>query len=426
MALAFAACVATEFKDAQFTCDPAGDAACPPGLVCAKDGVCRAHDLDEAAVAPPPADGGSPEAASVDAGTPEAALDACASATWATFPDARVPFDVTVNSGGRLFTCGLAGSQGWLAEIDRCDGKILRETTIAVPGYSDPTQFHALVAKGTDLVVGGSIGSMLGVQGTGIYARYDADTFAQRDLVTLPGALVSDMSHAYVTSDGAVWLQGLEHIFEPSAEGWVVRVTDAGVTQLNVGTDVNGLVDRGDGTVYLFTDHPVPQVELFDSKPSFLGGVGPPITVGMDASTGMLRGAQGLLYAAGTADGPNDSFGYVGVLDLDGGTWTTVILDPNPTSLDPLGGLAMDTTSLFVGINQRADLGNGTPTIYRIDLPLTATSKPVWSANPFGATVIAVRNILVDAEGVFVVGADMNGSKTGGVSRCDRSGKCGH
>jgi hypothetical protein len=35
------ACVSSDFADGQFLCDPAGNASCPPDMMCAADGTCR-------------------------------------------------------------------------------------------------------------------------------------------------------------------------------------------------------------------------------------------------------------------------------------------------------------------------------------------------------------------------------------------------
>ena len=45
LGFAWTACVSDFFADGRFTCDLDGAAECPPGLLCASDGRCRANEL---------------------------------------------------------------------------------------------------------------------------------------------------------------------------------------------------------------------------------------------------------------------------------------------------------------------------------------------------------------------------------------------
>jgi hypothetical protein len=417
-----AACVVSDFADGQYACNPDGDSACPPGLLCARDGVCRSHDVEAGAVTP------SPEAASDaptanDGGDAGDATNPCDNAMWITLVDGRAPLAVTLTDDGRLYTGGQAnGTQSWVAEVDTCDGGLIKETLFDVQGAVKPN-VGGLVAAGNDLAFCGGAEAPNGVYG--LVDRTPAATTGK----AIGGQGFSGFGRSVVASDGAVWHSGAQHYFESIQTGWVVRtVAGAETCQLTGGSSVALAPGPTTGSMYVMRNGATSsQVGIVDSACVAGAAVGSPLAIGTNAlGVATLIAAPGALYALGSVNSaPASSFAFLAALDLATGTWTTATLDPNPSEPDILQVAAFDTHALYLGVNERAGFGTGRPTFYRYDPPFTASSAFAVLGLPFGAVQIALRDMAVaplGKDGVYVVASSLSGS--GGIARCRKSGEC--
>ena len=418
-----AACVASDFADGQFACNPDGEAACPPGLLCARDGLCRTRDLADAQgpVVPPDAPAEASDGATEQAPDASEAGDACASATWALLTDAHAPFGVALGDDGRLYVSGQSSSEGWVAELDTCDGGVVREKTFAVPGTTTPTVNVLLATPTAVLGCGG------GAQPDALAGTIDkALTTPAFSAVT--GSGFSGFNGIAVATDGAMWVSGNKQLFATPQQGWVVRTTAPKCeATLGVGT---AIAQGPSGSMYVMVDSAggTSQVSLIDPACAVGATVGPPLAVGTSISTSSLLVQSGVLYAGGTAMATgNNRFVFLAALDLATKVWTVTPLDPNPLEPDILNGAVTDTSAFFLGVTQRAGFGTGTATIYRFDPPYTKTSIPAAITLPFGALQLAARSLAVapaGQDGVYIVGGSIDG--TGGIARCRKSGDCSH
>lgn len=419
----FVACVASDFTDGQYACDPAGAAACPPGLVCARDGLCRVHDVaDGQGPFVPPDANGETGVVSMDATTDAGdASDACATATWSLVTDAWTPLAVALADDGRLFAGGQAGNQGWLAEVDSCDGGIVRQKTFAVSGTTGPV-VDAMLPTATKLLVCGGAAVPDAIYGTVDKA------LTTPVLTTFAGTNITGFSGIAVATDGAIWTAGTKNIFGTPSQGWVVH-TSAPKCEATIGTSAV-IAAAPAGSMYVLVDSVSAgsQVMLVDPACALGATVGPPLVLGTSINSTSLLVQKGVLYAGGTAlTATANRFVFLAGLDLVSKKWTVTTVDPNPTEPDVLGASASDTNAFFLGVTQRAGFGTGTSTLYRFDPPFTTTSVPVTTALPFGATQIPVRSLAVapaGIDGVYIVAGSIDG--TGGIARCKKSGECAH
>lgn len=406
---AFGACVSTTFDDGQYTCTPGPGASCPEGLVCARDGRCRVHEL-------PFEDG---DIDRIDASSLDAASDgdgSCPTAKWRALFDARAPEGIEVRADGRVFAVGTAGKQGWVAELDPCSGAVLGERLVVADQQTE-TAFHALASKGDELiVVGGSKGGQDG--GAVFHGRFGLDLTAAgvTDRTNFP---TGEATRVAIGTDGTAWLTGPT----PGA-GFLARVGTTICTTTFV-TTAGGVVPRPTGAADVLRDGNPAVLMFVDSKcavstetQSLFVGTGNVDVNGMVSARGGL-----VAIGTATATSPNTLFWIAETKDGDS-LWKTATLDPNGFDRDVGRHLAYDGTSLFAAVSQRASTSSGTPTLYRYDGAITAASKPIWIATPFGPNLLEVRHVAVPtapADGVFVVG--LNGAG-GGVARCTKAGEC--
>ncbi len=414
------ACVVSDFAEGQYTCNPDGDTACPPGLLCARDGLCRAHDV-EAGTTPI-----TPEAAAdvmTDTADASDAFDPCSSATWVTLVDGRTPLSVALSGDGRLYAGGQAnGTQAWIAELDSCDGSISKESLFDIPGGAKANVSGLVVTPTTDVgFCGGSSDP------AGVFGRSD-NTGAPTARQSVAGAGISGFTRAAVATDGAVWFSGAKNIFG-AQDGWVIRTVGATKTcELTVG-ETAVVTTASDGTVYVihYPSGGAPQVSVINEQCVLGASVGEALAIGTNAlGVANLIAAPGVFYAAGNVNSaPTNSFAWFSVLDRTTGKWTSTTVDPNPAEADLLQSAGFDTRSIFLGVNERAGFGTGRPTMYRFDPPFLAASKPAALGLPFGAVQIALRDIAVAAlgkDGVYVVAGSLQDS--GGIARCRKNGEC--
>ncbi len=423
--VALVACVVSDFADGQYACNPAGDTTCPPGLLCARDGRCRSHDVEAGSMPPPPSSEASADApigsdAGVDASD---AANPCDNAMWISLVDGRAPAAVTLTADGRLYAAGQAnGAQSWVAELDSCDGGLIKETVFDVPGATK-TQLLGLVPVGNELAFSGG-----GEQPNGVYGLVD-ETPAPKTSVAIAGAGFSNLSRSVLASDGAVWHSGGQHFFETVQTGWIVRtVAGAQTCQLTGGMSVALAPGPSNGSMYVIRNNATSsQVGMLDAQCNAGPSVGDALAIGTNfVGVTTLIAAPGALYALGSVNSmPTNSFAFLAALDLATGKWEVSTLDPNPSEPDLLSVAAFDTHSLYLGVNERAGFGTGRSTLYRYDPPFAAGSKFAALGLPFGAFEFPVHDLAVapfGKDGVYIVAATPQG--VGGVARCRKSGEC--
>ncbi|MBS2015942.1 MAG: hypothetical protein JST00_23845 [Deltaproteobacteria bacterium] len=403
-ACAFGACVSTSFEDGRYACTPGPGAVCPEGLVCARDGRCRAREL------PAIEEGG------VDAEPSDAGVDAdCPNARWRTILDARAPEGIEVLPDGRVFTVGAAGTQAWIAEVDRCTGAIVNERTLLAEAQTQSV-FHAVAAQGNELVVaGGSRGADGGAVYHGRFS-FDLVPSAPTDRAKLPPG---DATRLAIGADGTSWISGTQ-----LGGGFVARVGST-ICSAPFTSTPGGIVARDTGAADVLRDGN-PAVLSFVDSACAVSTAPQSLAVGtgnVDAM-GMVAGRGGLI-AIGTANNtlPNTSF-WLAETKIGQANWTVATNDPNPLDRDVGRSLAFDGNALFVVVSQRAATNSGTPTLHRFDSAITAASKPALTATPFGPILLEVRGVAVAPPGgdaVYVTAASATG---GGLARCTKSGDC--
>ena len=404
---AIGACVTTSFDDGKYACTPGANAVCPEGLLCARDGRCRTQEL------PNVDDGGEPDTGIVDAGT-DANVD-CSNARWRTLLDARAPEGVEVRADGRVFTAGTACTQGWIAEIDRCPGVVLKERTILAEQQTS-TAFRSVASQGDDLVVaGGSRGPDGGQVYHGKFSL-DLEPATPTDRSKLPEG---EAQRIAIGSDGTNWLIGSQ-----VGGGFVTRVGST-ICSASVPSIPGGIAPRDTGAADFMRDGNPATLSFVDSvcavsaSPQTLA-VG---TGNVDVTS--LIAARGSLIATGTANGtlPNTYF-WIAESKTGATTFTYATLDPNTLDRDTGRRVVFDGESLFVLASQRASFNSGTPTLYRYNGAITFSSKPFWATTPFGPVLLEVRDLAVAPTGGDAVYVTAATTTTGGIARCTKAGEC--
>lgn len=418
----FVACLDDSFEDGRFACDPAGAAACPPGLSCASDGRCRSGDVlsgPDVIVPDAPIDGGVPDAPLVS--------DACAIATWTVSPDGRAPAAVTVTGDGRLFAGGAAGASAWVAEIDTCDGGTIRERVFTPQGTVDPV-VQGIRVTPTDVVASGVTDDSR----KGIFLRIAKDDLAIsgfRSFAGLGGYVGLD--HIAMASDGAFVLGGVLDVFAGTQAGWVVHVGASSTCTAQPGKSVGQLLAASSGEVLALTSETDPKAlalrrisstcaEVANQPLAFAGGVaGGTGGVGGDVASPVIFGTYGPTATA-------SDWGLVS--QLKGTTWVVAPkLDPNPGLADVVQRGIVIGDDLFVALLQNASLAGGTPTIYRYKLPITATSVPVSQASAYEGNLFNVQSMASgrsDDDALYIAGTKPGRRDFGAISRCRRSLGC--
>lgn len=406
----FEACVDDQFEDGRFACTKGG--ACPPGLVCASDGRCRLTDIDASTDGPP--DAVDEDTSTVDAG-------ACPAQRWTIDLDARAPSSLARADDGRLFATGVAGSAGWLAEIDPCDGGIVREQTFTLPNTKSTKFAQVAVASAEEVVVAGGVLAPDAATSTPVFGRFRADSLAKVSLIAAGTGVSAEATLTTVGKDGAQWIAGSN---TAGAQGFIARV-DSPLCTATLGSRPGGLAVATDGTVRVIREGTSATSEVFDTTcKAVTTDVPDPIVIGNGTVTpNGLTSTGDSLATLGTAQATNGTSFFVAQLSAPK-TWSVVSIDPNPFDPDVGRGIVFDGASIFFAVSQRVVGSNGTPTIYRFDAPLGLSSKQVWSATPFGTRLLDVRAIAVDptgSDGVYVAAAS---GSNGAISRCTKAGAC--
>jgi hypothetical protein len=420
---AFSGCVSDFFADGRFACDPRGTAECPPGLVCASDGRCRTSEI---AVT----DAGTDVAAPIeDAASPPG--DACASAAWTSQPAGRTTSALALAPDGRLYAGGTAAKRGWIAEVDTCDGGIVRETQFDVQGATEPT-IQAMALLGEDLVVSGTTKREPVLDA--LYARFSTKDFKRVELVTKEGSGIIAVNWISVGKNNVVNLGGARNIFATTQTGWLMRV-EAGAIKCEAfpGTSVSGFSnDAVTGQVVMLT----PEADK-TQRLSLLGDLGCATTT-FGETLKLPTNAGGGNHIGGTLERPivvggtgpapdGNETGFVAV--REGTTWTVApATDPNPGKIDIYLRVGFDGEALYVGGVQNATLTGGTPTLYRYDLPITTSSKtPTWTTNAFGGELAPIEAVIPapkGTDGIYVAGTQLPNRTKSVIARCRKAEGC--
>ncbi len=398
---AVAACVISSFREGQFSCTQGAPNACPEGLICARDGLCRTQDIEvDATIESGPI---------ADAEVADGGID-CPDARFSVVLEARRPTSVAATDDGRVFVSGVQNGQGWIAELHPCDGRILRER--AIPGA---LSFEALTLSGEEIV---AVGAATGTNRTGL------GRFA-RDLSTISFLPIDGYGgpshHVNVGASGAIWVAGPR----TTTTGFAALT---GTCSVNLPTTPGGIVANNQNALVLVRGATVATLErVLATCAREDGGVA---TIKAGASDVRPRALVPLatgFAAIGNAVAPtprNGTLVWVATSTASGLTWTLTELDPNPNDADEGRALAFDGESLFAGVSQRAVANGGVPTLYRYPLPLVRDAQPEWSVAPFGSTdQREMRGVATTKTGdaVFVVAAD---ATNGAFARCNKKGQC--
>lgn len=421
-ALLVACLVDDAFDDGRFACDPTGAAECPPNLVCARDGVCRANELAELP------DVFVPDAR--DAAAPDVLVpvDACTTATWTSSPDGRAPAALAVTPDGRLFVGGTAGTSAWLAELDSCDGGVVRERVFVPSGTVDPA-IQGVRATSTDLVLSGVASDSR----DGIFMRAAKSDLQVSGAQTFPGiGGYVGLDHIAITSDGAAVLGGVVDVFSATTQaGWVVRVGTSTCSS-KPGTAVGDVLATSGGDSLVLTSEPAPSsafaLRRFSATCAELGKITLPMGAGNSGFATGLAGDPTAPVVSG-AYGPTSSANDWGLLaQVNGTTWTLgPKLDPNPGLPDIIQRIAVLNDAVYVGLLQNASLTGGTPTIYRFGLPITTASQPEWVTAAFAGLLLPVHALatgLANDDALYVAGTKPQSRTAGAITRCRRSTGC--
>lgn len=424
-ALAIEACVDEAFLPGQFACDPRGKAECPPGLLCAADGVCRSSQIAirDASVED------APPAADVVVDAPPSG-DACAVATWTTSPAGRAPSALAFGPEGRLFVGGTAGDAGWVAEMDPCDGGVVRESTFDTPSDGFKPDVQDMLVTDDEVVVTGTSGGAV----TGIFVRFAKTNLTQKELRSFPGTGIVGLDRIARLVDGSYVLGGAREIFAGDQNGWIIRIGAGGGGSCNTtaGTGVVGLLPSGADAI-VFTN-PASETgvdyqtlgdkcELGPVQSASFGGVlgGVSFVTGTPAAPYVV-GAYGPKAAAG-------GFEYGLVAKIVGPTLELAApYDPNPGKADYAQIALVDGDKLFVGALQNASLSGGTPTLLRYALPLGSSAKPNLTTGVFGARLPIFKGMKTSPtaadDGLYVAGPIPGNRADGVVTRCSRTSGC--
>jgi hypothetical protein len=400
------------------------------------------HDLDTTT---PDNDGGAgtgpdalsdttPEATDMDNKTPpavDAGTDACASATWISRFDGGggVPVALALDSSGRLYAGGGTGSSAWIAEINTCDGGVLRQNTFG------GDQVNTL-AVGTDLFAGGNKGL------SNAFIAHLDQTLTPTTTTILPGSGLSGLPHVTIDSDGTLWLAGGQNAFQSTATGWIVHeaaaltTTTCQVTGGATGIGMSGVVAGANGGVEAIVNTNAGGVVLTMDAACTVLGQSAAVQPAMNMNTFVqdLTGVGGTLYTAGfaRASSSSSSVGFVASLKSGGAAWTVSALQHPTMQLDMIDHIASDGDALYAaGLNGQVQLNQGTPALYKFSLPLNANANSVWApVDPFPNLGIAPGDLKVapqGEDGVYVAGAiDGDISKGGAIVRCQKGGTCPH
>lgn len=411
-------CVDSEFQDGRFACVPPSG-PCPPGLQCAPDGRCRTGGEG------PSIEGGNGEGSSLDVATSDTSAPPCVESRWSLEVDGRAPAAVATTDDGRVFAAGtIGGGAGWIAELDRCDGGILREQSYGIMGSR--TRFAAIapVDSTNELVVSGTATSEAGATNTPVHGRFKAADLAQVTLLAEGTGVSSEATLTAVGKDGAQWMSG------PNAQGgggFIARV-DPPTCTLPLTSRPGAITFGSDGKLRVMREAPLAGAPL-DVIAGDCKNEGPgadPLAVGTGTVTpgGLVSVPNDRLAATGTAQAANGTSFWIAKQQDDPKKWTVVSFDPNPADPDLGRSIASDGEALFLGVSQRAVGATGTPTLYRFDIMLTPMARQVWSASPFGPRLFDIRQIAVDKAGrdsIFVVATTGN---SGAIARCTKAGEC--
>jgi len=418
----FVACLDDAFEDGRFACDPAGAAECPPGLTCASDGRCRSSDIVV---------GGDVVAPDVltDAAAPEAApvTDACAIATWTVSPDGRAPSAVTLTADGRLFAGGSAGASAWVAEIDTCDGGVIRENVFVPSGTVDPL-LQGIRATATDVVASGVSDDSR----KGIFLRVARNDLAISGFKSFTGiGGYVGLDHIAIASDGAFVLGGVLDVFSPTQAGWVVHVGATSTCTAQPGKSVGQLLAASSGEVLALTSESDPKalaLRRISSTCAEVGNLPLAFAAGIAGGTGGVGGDASSPVIVGTYGPTATSSDWGLVSQLKGTTWVLAPkLDPNPGVADVIQRAIVVGDDLFVALLQNASFSGGTPTLYRYALPITATSQPESQTNAYGGNLFNVQSMasgLTDDDALYIAGTKPGRRDFGAISRCRRSLGC--
>lgn len=421
-ALVVACLVDDAFDDGRFACDPTGSAECPPSLVCARDGVCRANELAEVP------DVLAPDV--LDAAVPDAAVpvDACTTATWTSSPDGRAPAALAVTPDGRLFVGGTAGSSAWVAELDSCDGGVVRERVFIPSGTVDPA-IQGVRATDTDLALSGVASDSR----NGIFMRVAKNDLQVSGAQTFPGiGGYVGLDHIAITSDGAAVLGGVVDVFSATTQaGWVVRAGTSTCSS-KPGASVGDVLAKSGGESLVLTSEPSPSsafgLRRFSAACAELDKITLPLGSGISGFATGLAGDPTTPVVSG-AYGPTSSPNDWGLLaQVNGTTWTLgPKLDPNPGLPDIIQRIAVSGGAVYVGLLQNASLTGGTPTIYRFGLPITGASQPEWVTAAFAGLLLPVHALatgLPSDDALYVAGTKPQSRSAGAIARCRRSTGC--
>jgi hypothetical protein len=369
-----------------------------------------------------------PDAASTDGG-PAADVkegDACATATWLAQPDGALPYALALNPEGRLFAGGSAGAEAWLAEVDRCDGGIMKEIRFAVADTAI-NQVLALVATDTEIHAAGGAGNVQ--TDKGMYARSGL-ALDRVEVRTFPGDGISSFSSITRADDGTVWLAGGKAYFQLSQTGWGVRLGSS-ECEFAFGDFLGAIVPNGGPTVVAVAQigEKATLVEIPEKcEPT---NALPPLDL-LEQGLPLDIVAEGdARFVVGSAGGKDKSqYGYVA--SWRGGAWTAARVDPTPTASDDLSQVATDGVALFAAGRQNATFTSGAPTLYRFELPLGVDSVPKWKSLAFGSQLLFLvpDDVKVGRSGddaLFVAGASRSGDAgppVGAIARCRKSSGC--
>lgn len=409
--VSMAACVSSDFDDGVFACTSGTQGACPDGLLCASDGVCRVRDIDA-----------SNALDAVDTSTDAADGRAmCPSVIW-TKAFTKTPLAVAVADSGRVFAAGRAGPDAWLAEIDPCSGAILRDRTFPAAGRE--TRFNTLAVTATEVVAAGAAGAATdGPPSTLLHGRFGLD-LTTKVLADPAVTAAGEATRIAVSSDGTLFLAGAAPAPDP---GFVAHV-GATTCMKQLPSEPGGLVASSGGTALLLRGGGPAVLEVVDATCKVGAAGKDPITVGSGTTAAGLVTAPKGVVALGTAKGSgSNTFLWLAgdpvAPDASVAAWTVATFDPNALDPDTARMLATDGDALFVAASQRAN-GSGTPTLYRYAVDIKTSSQSQWTAAPFGALLLLVTDVAAAPRAVDAVYVAGSSGGSGSLARCTKAGVC--
>jgi hypothetical protein len=344
--------------------------------------------------------------------------------SWLDELDGSAASALAIDPDGRLFAGGSAGTRGWLAEIDRCDGGVVREVTFDVPDASS-MHVQGLVATADRVVAVGVAGDQ---SQTGAYARFDKSLAAQATLSFPAPATASGLDDVALADDGAVWASGFAGF---GLGGWVVRFADDAVScQIHPTPVTRGVLALAGGEAVVMKRDAANVVTFDQLSPTCAASVAsapPPLPSGLRGER--FGRANGAYYVVGSAGGvAADDYAFAAT-SADGGAWvTSANIDPTPGVVGlPYAAGRFDTDGVDLILSGASNEGvdAGAPALWAFGLPLAANAPPSPAGTPFGAKTYFVASVKLVPAGVdafYVAGVSVGGGAA--IAGCRKSTGC--